>query len=72
MATATLQFDLSDPDDEREHRYALAGRDALLALHELQDAMRRKRKYLELSQETAAILEELQQRIPFELVELLN
>jgi hypothetical protein len=72
MATAILKFDLTDPDDEREHRYALAGRDALLALHELQDAIRRKRKCLELSQETRGILEELQQSIPLELVELLN
>jgi hypothetical protein len=29
---ALLRFDLDDPDDERQHRYALAGRDALIAL----------------------------------------
>jgi hypothetical protein len=37
---ATLRFDLSDPDDERLHRYALAGRDALVALEQIDQHIR--------------------------------
>ena len=40
MAIATLRFNLADPDDEREHRYALAGREALLALEEIEGRCR--------------------------------
>ena len=71
MAHATLQFDLGDPDDEREHRYALAGREALLALEEIERAIRSKLKYGEPSPETQAILEEIRTLIPYELVSLL-
>jgi hypothetical protein len=39
MATAILRFDLSDADDEREHRYALAGREALIALEGIREAI---------------------------------
>ena len=60
MAHATLRFDLSDPDDEREHRYALAGREALLALEEIEQAIRSKLKHGEPSEETRAVLEEIQ------------
>ena len=72
MAQATLQFDLADPDDEREHRYALAGRDALLALHEVNEFIRRRLKYTPLSPEADAILEELQQSLPHDLISLLD
>jgi hypothetical protein len=40
MATATLTFDLADPADELEHRYALAGRDALIALDVIAETVR--------------------------------
>jgi hypothetical protein len=72
MAQATLQFDLANPDDEREHRYALAGRQALLALYEVNEAIRRRMKYGELSRETDAVLEELQQSLPHDLISLLD
>ena len=51
MATAILRYDLSDPDDAREHRYALAGRDALIALETLSNEIRAKLKYGEPSPE---------------------
>ena len=35
---ATLEFDL--PEEEQEHRYALAGVDALLLLNDLEEAIR--------------------------------
>jgi hypothetical protein len=69
---ATLRFDLSDPDDSREHRYALAGRDALIALEAIDQHCRNLDKYSELSDETAAILKDVRGMIPYELVNLLH
>ena len=71
MATAILKYDLSDPDDEREHRYAIAGRDALCALEGIQQAIRAKLKYGEISDETRRALEEIREELPHELIELL-
>jgi hypothetical protein len=71
MATATLTFDLAEPDDERAHRYALAGRDALIALERMREHIRSKIKYGDHSDETRMVLESLRQMIPHELVELL-
>jgi hypothetical protein len=71
MATAILQFDLSDADDEREHRYALAGKDALIALEAIREAIRQRLKYGELSDETRRELEALRESLPHELIELL-
>jgi hypothetical protein len=71
MAHATLRFDLSDPDDEREHRYALAGREALIALESIQQAIRGRLKYVELGDEATKELESIRELIPHELVELL-
>lgn len=72
MATATLRFDLSDPDDEREHRYALAGREALIALDRIEQACRSQNKYGEPSAETVHALEEIRAMIPYELTSLLT
>jgi hypothetical protein len=72
MAIATLRYDLSDPDDLRQHRYALAGLDALLALESLEQAMRAKVKWGELPAEAVAVVEELRQLVPAELTELLH
>ena len=72
MAHALLKFDLSDPDDEREHRYALAGREALLALEEIANRCRAILKHGEPSPETARILEEIRTLVPYELTSLLT
>ena len=72
MAHATLRFDLSDPDDEREHRYALAGREALLALEEIEGRCRAILKHGEPSDETRRIVEEIRALIPYELTSLLT
>jgi hypothetical protein len=69
---ALLRFDLSDPDDAREHRYALAGRDALIALERIDQHCRNLDKYTELSDETAAILKDIRGMIPYDLLELLS
>jgi hypothetical protein len=71
MATAILRFDLSDADDEREHRYALAGREALIALEGIREAIRQRLKYGELSDETRRELEAIRDQLPHELIELL-
>ncbi len=68
---AVLRFDLSDPDDAREHRYAIAGRDALIALESIQQAIRGRLKYAEIGDEATRELEAIRELIPHELVELL-
>ena len=72
MPTALLRYDLSDPDDAREHRYALAGKDALIALEEIANDIRSRLKHGEPSAETARVLEELRALLPHELLELLH
>jgi hypothetical protein len=69
---ATLRFDLSDPDDEREHRYAMAGRDALIALEAIDQHCRGRLKHGELGDEARRELEEIRSTIPCELVNLLH
>ena len=71
MATAILRYDLSDPDDEREHRYALAGREALIALETIREAIRQRLKYGELGGEAQRELESIREQLPHELIELL-
>ena len=69
---ALLRFDLSDPDDERAHRYALAGRDALIALEVIDTHCRNVEKYSEVSDETSRILKDIRSMIPYELTNLLQ
>ena len=71
MAHALLKFDLSDPDDERQHRYALAGRDALIALEAIEQHCRNRLKYGEPSPETQRVVEEIRALVPYELTSLL-
>jgi hypothetical protein len=71
MATAILKYDLADPDDEREHRYALAGREALIALETIREAIRQRLKYGELGGEAQRELESIREQLPHELIELL-
>jgi hypothetical protein len=67
---AILEFSL--PDDEPEHRYALAGRDALIALEEIDEWARGKIKHGEISEEAEELLRELRAMVPHELVQLLR
>jgi hypothetical protein len=69
---ATLRFDLSDPDDERQHRYALAGRDALIALEAIDQHCRDRLKHGEPGDEARRELEEIRSTIPYELANLLR
>ena len=72
MATALLRFDLSDPDDERQYRYALAGRDALIALERIEQAIRSRLKHGDPSDTERVALEEVRAMIPHELTSLLT
>jgi hypothetical protein len=72
MPTATLSYDLTDPDDERAHRYALAGRDALIALEEIEQHCRRRLKYAEPGDEARQELEAVRALVPAELTALLE
>lgn len=73
MPTASLTYDLSDPDDERAHRYALAGLDALIALEQIDQWARGRVKYGELGGEAAAELRHLREHlIPHDLIELME
>lgn len=67
---AILEFGL--PEDEPEHRYALAGRDALIALEQIDEWARGKIKHGEISEESDELLRELRAMVPHELVELLR
>jgi len=71
MATALLRYDLSDADDEREHRYALAGKDALIALEAIRESIRARLKYAEMGDEARRELEAIRESLPHELIELL-
>jgi hypothetical protein len=71
MAHATLRYDLSDPDDEREHRYALAGREALIALEAIEQHIRGRLKHGEPT-DARRELEEIRSAIPYELLNLLQ
>jgi hypothetical protein len=69
---ATLRFDLSDPDDERQHRYALAGRDALIALEAIDQWARGRLKHGQPSTEATHDLEAVRAMVPHDLVNLLG
>jgi len=69
---AVLKFDLSDPDDERAHRYALAGRDALIALEEIDQWARGRLKHGQPSTEATHDLEAVRAMVPHDLVNLLH
>ena len=70
---ATLSFDLDDHDDARQHRYALAGLPALLALEEIDTWARGILKYREPSDETRRELEHLRTHlIPHDLIGLMQ
>jgi hypothetical protein len=69
---AILRFDLSDPDDAREHRCALAGRDALIDLERIDQHCRGRIEHCELGDEAKAELEAVRRMIAAELTELLH
>jgi hypothetical protein len=72
MPTATLTYDLGDPEEERAHKYALAGLDALIALEGIEQHIRSALQYRELSEETQRELREIRELVPHELIALME
>jgi hypothetical protein len=70
MPHVTLKFTL--PEEEPEFRYATLGRDALLALWDVDQRCRSALKYGEPSEETAEMLREIREMIPSELLNALE
>ena len=68
MPRATLSFDL--PDEIAEFRAALAGREALIVLHEIDSFCRNKAKYGELAEAVEAVVQEIRDMIPGELLDI--
>jgi hypothetical protein len=62
MPVATLTFSL--PDESGDHRAALAGVDALIALERIDNRMRAIVKYGEPSKEIGQLCEEVRAMIP--------
>jgi hypothetical protein len=72
MAHALLKFDLSDPDDAREHRYALAGRAALIALELIDQRCRSLLKHGSPTAEQRELAAEIRQLIRDECAQALE
>jgi len=70
MPVATLRYQL--PDEQMDHRAALAGVDALVALERIDQRLRAILKHGEPSEETAKLADEVRQMIPHELLEILE
>ena len=69
---AVLKFNLNDPDDERAHRYALAGRDALIALEQIDEHCRGRIKHGQPTADEVHALEFVRAMIPHDIVNLLH
>jgi hypothetical protein len=69
---AVLKFNLNDPDDERAHRYALAGRDALIALEQIDEHCRGRIKHGQPTTDEVHALEYVRAMIPHDIVNLLH
>ena len=68
MPTATLTFTL--PDEQADFDAALAGRKALVALHEIDQRMRSLLKHGEPSMAEAELAKDVRAMIPADLLEL--
>jgi hypothetical protein len=72
MPTATLTYDLGDPEEERAHKYALAGLDALIALDNIEQHIRLRLKHSELSDECVKQLKAVRELVPHELIAIME
>lgn len=68
MPRATLTYDL--PDDHAEFRAAIAGREALAVLHDIDRLCRDKLKHGELPEAVKAIVQQIRDLIPGELLDI--
>ena len=70
MPVATLRFTL--PEESMDHKAALAGVDALIALEQIDNRLRGILKYSEPSKEIGQLCEEVRGMIPAGLLEILE
>ena len=70
MPVVTIRYTL--PDESMDHRAALAGVDALIALEKIDQRLRAVLKYGEPSEETERLAEEVRAMIPAELLGILE
>lgn len=70
MPVATLTYTL--PEESMEHRAALAGTDALIALERIAEHCRQLLKHGDFSDECVRELEAVRALIPYELLEILE
>lgn len=70
MPIATLRYTL--PDESMDHRAALAGVDALVALEQIDQWARGRLKYGEPSADEVHALEAVRSMIPRELLDILE
>lgn len=64
MPTATLTFDLTDPDDAGQHRLAIAAIQLNAALHGIDECCRAAVKYGNHTEEAVRVLEEIRRMMP--------
>ena len=70
MPTATLRFKL--PEEAMDHRAALSGVDALIALEHIDNRMRAIVKHSQPSKEVGELCKEIRAMIPANLREILE
>jgi len=64
MAKLILEFDLANAESKKEAEYALKGVDALIAIYDIHDLLRRYRKYHEFTDDaTYTFFDKLAQEI---------
>ena len=67
MPTATLTYDLADPDEAGQHKLAISAIHLSAALHRIDEYCRSQIKYCEHSPESVRVFEEIRQMMPNEM-----
>lgn len=69
MPTATLTYDLADPDDAEQHKLAISAIHLSSALHRIDEFCRSTIKYGSPSDEVASALSQVRDMMPDEMWE---
>lgn len=69
MPTATLTYDLADPDDAGQHRLAISAIHLSAALHRIDEFCRSQIKWGEVSDDVASVLSQVREMMPDEMWE---
>lgn len=64
MPTATLTYDLADPDEAGQHRLAISAIHLSAALHSVDEYCRSQIKYCDHDEKTVAVLETIRGMMP--------